>query len=171
MTEDVPRFLHPGEIDNRNQAPPLSRSPGWHLCDDDLCRIDELHALCLDWLTLAKNSSAASHVAKTLAALEGIAAGRMPRVLLELSVNRKLRFCDGLTVTLQVSDDEIELSSIEWVWMSEEQGHDYAYRTHATLTPCGGFDQGTFDQWFFFETTVTGDTDAYLTTSDQRGDA
>ena len=170
MTEDVFRFIQPGEIDERTLAPALLRSTGWHLCDDDLCRIDELHALCLEWLMMAKNSLAARHVAKALAAFEDIAAGRRPTVLLELSVNRKPLLGTGLTVGLQFSNEEIVLSSIEWVWMPFDQGHDPAWQEHATLTARGGFDQEPFDQWFFFESTITGDDNAYLNTSDQLGD-
>ncbi len=89
MTEDVPRFLRPGEIDDRAQAPTLERSPGWHLSDDDLSVIDGLHAICAEWLSFAKTPKSACVIAAALEAFEAIAAGRPVASNIQIEVARK----------------------------------------------------------------------------------
>jgi hypothetical protein len=169
MTEDVARFVPPpGDRDDNEQAPRLPRSPGWHLCDDDLSVIDDLHAVCVDWLAYARGAKTARDIAAMMACLEAIAAGQPVNTLAEVTVSRKRAGESGLGATIQLNPSGIELSTTEWVWVSPEQGHDHAFTVHAQLTRRGGFPHDDVDYWHHLTGFATDGADTWLWTSHEQ---
>lgn len=165
MTEDIVMFLSPGERDERGQSPELPRSPGWHLNDNDLSVIDDLHATCIDWLQYAKDAQTARGMADVLAALEAIASGGSVTSTIEVSITRKPEDSDGMTATLTVSPSDIVLSVVEWVFTIPAQGHDHAWQKLAELTPSGSFDFDAIDRWQFMWDFATDGEKTELTVS------
>lgn len=165
MTEDVAVFLAPGERDDRGLAPELQRSTGWHLNDNDLSVIDDLHATCVDWLQYAKDAQSARGVADAMAALEAIAAGGSVTPTIDVTVTRKPEDRDGLSATLLISPSSIGLSVVEWVFMSPEQGHDHAWHQVVELTARGGFDFDAVDRWHYLSEIATDAENTELSTS------
>jgi hypothetical protein len=164
MTEDVPQFPLPPDRDDREQAPTLPRPSGWHLCDDDLSVIDALHAVCVEWLTFARDAKGARNIAAMLEALEEIAAGRPVASMIEVSASCKPNRGDGVMATIQLTPTSIELSTTAWVWMNPEQGHDHAWTQRAELTPHGRFAYEDVDHWLYLSgSAVEGDRAELIT--------
>ncbi len=168
MTKDLAQFLQSGERDDRGQAPALPRSKGWHLNDNDLSVIDDLHAKCVEWLSFAKNGKSARVIAAALETLEAISAGHPVASMIEIDVARKRQGEDGLSVVLQIAPDRIELSSIEWVWMTSGQGHDHAHTLRAELSKRGGLDHDAVDHWLYLSDFATDEDQTVLLTSHSR---
>lgn len=158
MTEDVLQFPPPHDCDGHEQSPTLPRSPGWHLCDDDLSVIDALHATCVEWRAFARDAKGAMDTAAMMEALEKIAAGRPVTSTIEVSASYKPKGGDGLMATIQLDPTSIELSTTAWVWMNSEQGHDHSWTRCAELTPRGRFAYEDVHHWLYLSgSAVEGD--------------
>ena len=148
MTKTGPNDrVRSGEGDG-GRSSQLRRHDGWKLCGADLDALDDLHAIVRTWLPLAENAADVRALAACLDALEAIACGEfMKDALIELDIVHRPDRGDGMSVVMHFQRDRIELASTEWVFMTPDQGHDRAYRTHATLTPSGNFDHAAVSEW------------------------
>lgn len=165
MTEGRDHIRRISIGDDLAQEPRLPRSPGWHLCDNDLSVIDALYATCVEWLAYVRDAKRASDTAALMEALEAIAAGRNVTSTIEVSASRRPEGGDGLTATILLTPQGIELQTTEWVWMSPEQGHDHACTLHANITPSGGFARDEVDHWLHLSSFATDEERTELTTS------
>ncbi len=155
MTEEIFKFHGSRSRAENSCAPELPRSPGWHLNNDDLSVIDDLHATLVQWLKFAKDARSARIVADAMEALEQIAKGGSVSGIIELGLSEKSDGRDGLSISFQFEDNSIVLAFVEWIWMSNGQGHDHQYNQQPRLTPAGAFASQELDVWFYMSSCVT----------------